>query len=104
MPDLPKHPGPRFSLQGRSAHVNRMANMVDQVVREKCARGIMRDAEATEIARYNADVIGTFRWLVDHETDIRALVKLPPADRAALIAHLDVAVAAAVRALEDSQR
>jgi hypothetical protein len=95
MADLPKHHGPRFSLATRRATVANMANIVSTTYREKVARGIVKQAEASLVEDQMADVFGTFVWLIDHEADIRALVKLPPADRAALIAHLDVAIAAA---------
>jgi predicted transcriptional regulator len=95
MADFPKHPGPRFSLATRRATVANMANIVSTVTREKVARGLMRQAEASLVEDQMGDVFGTFVWLVDHEADIRALVKLPAADRAVLLAHLDVAIAAA---------
>lgn len=95
MADFPKHPGPRFSLATRRATVANMANIVSTVTREKVARGLMRQAEASLVEDQMGDVFGTFVWLVDHEDDIRALVKLPAADRAVLLAHLDVAIAAA---------
>lgn len=95
MADFPKHPGPRFSLATRRATVANMANIVSTTYREKVARGIVKQAEASLVEDQMADVFGTFVWLVDHEADIRALVSLPPADRAVLLAHLNVAIAAA---------
>lgn len=109
-----KHEAPRLSIQTRLGHANRMANIVDRFAREQAAKGILRDAEAGELIRYTSDVIGTFKWLIDEEAGIRAWLKIPvtdrdiitvfvalPAeDRAAILAHLDVVVATARKAME----
>lgn len=98
MADL-KHPGPRISLQTRLGHVNRMANTLTKANKDQVARRLMKEDEATLMETYSADCIGTFRWLIDYEADIKALVGIPADDRAVLLAHLDVAIAAA-RAME----
>jgi len=94
MADL-KHPGPRISLQTRLGHVNRMANTLTRVNKNEVACRRMKEDEATLMEGYSADCIGTFKWLIDYEADIKALVAIPAEDRAALLAHLDVAIAAA---------
>lgn len=94
MPDLPKHPGPRFSLATRRATVANMANIVSAHCRERVARGIMKPAEQTLTEDQMADVFGTFVWLVDHEAAIRQWVAIPAETRALLVRHIAVAIAA----------
>ena len=76
MADAPKHPGPRFSLATRRATVANMANIVSTVTRDKVARGLMKQAEASLVEDQMADVMGTFVWLVDWEAAIRQWVGL----------------------------
>ena len=86
---------PTYSLATRRGHVNRMANLLTTHNKREVAGRRLREEEAVLMERHSADVIGTFNWLMDNEAAIAAWVALPADDRALLLAHLDVAIAAA---------
>jgi hypothetical protein len=87
----------RVSIQTQAGHVNWLCNLADRLEPEATKRGLLNAKEAEMRTRYSAAVVGTMKWLVANEAEIRrflahrveiqALLAMDPQDRAAILEH-----------------
>jgi hypothetical protein len=85
----------RVSIQAQAGHVNWLCNVVDRLEPEATKRGLRSPKEAELRTRYSAAVVGTMKWLVAneaeirlflaHRTEIRALLAMEPQERRAVL-------------------
>jgi hypothetical protein len=88
---------PRVSIQAQAGHVNWLCNLADRLGPEAIKRGLTTGKETTMRAEYSSAVVGTMKWLVaneaeirlflTHREEIRALLAMTPEDRAVILFH-----------------
>lgn len=101
---------PRPSIRSQADHLVKLTNVADRLETEAIKRGLKTAKEAPLWARLSNACVGTMRWLVTHEVQIKrylahaeeldALLAMEPHVRAAILAHGPTVAALAVQMAE----